>query len=279
VSVQSYIATMTPYARQAAQATGLDCRLFLVQWALESGWAASDGWGNWTCNNEANMSCAPCSNGGYCSCGVHGSPCFCCYPTLQDFTDAYLAFLHNGNYAGVLAATGQPLTAQFQALGQSPWDCGHYGCSGGGGCPTCANAGNSLIAIYQDFQSDFDNACPSVAPPSPPPTNPCAGVSCDACSTCSDGTCFSACPAGWSCVAGECLPPFVELPAKLNATTVVGTALVLVGLIGSGIAVSRLGPVRRVGSKAEEMLAQGPAVLGDGGWSVGLTLPKPGFNR
>ncbi len=197
----AFVSWVLPAARQVASATGLDCRLFLVQWAIETGWAAAHSWGNPTCMNMGNINCHPCTDGGYCSCGTSGA-CFCCYPSLSAFAAAYITRLHNGLYPGVLAAAGSTLASQFTALGQSPWDAGHYRCLGG----SCGAPGYALSQLYAEFQSLFDGAGCGSAPP-PPPPNPCAGVTCDSCSTCQGGACVSACPSGWACSGGACSPP------------------------------------------------------------------------
>lgn len=160
MSVPSFLSTVQPYAAAEAAATGLDCRMFMTQWAFESGWGTSALAQH---NNLAGITCAPCSYGGYCLPGTR----FCGYPSLSAFQQAYNAFLHNGNYGAVLAAAGQPLLTQFVVLGQSPWDAGHY-------MGNCGSPGCSLIEVYQGLQSAIDaaGAACAVAPPSPPPPAP-----------------------------------------------------------------------------------------------------------
>ncbi len=153
MSVASFLAAAAPYAGQEASVTGLDCRLFLVQWGLETGWGSSN---LARCNNWAGLTCDHCTAAGTCS----GR--FACLPSPAAFRSAYDCFLHNGNYGGVLAARGQSLSAQFVALGVSPWDAGHY-------AGTCGHPGCALQNLYAANQSAVDGAARNCAAGTPPP--------------------------------------------------------------------------------------------------------------
>ena len=119
MSVASFLALMAPYAGTAAKDTGLDCRLMLTQWALESGWGTSA-----LAINDHNYAGLRRSAGSGCTCCAGDGISTVC-PSIADFTALYVAILHQ-HYAALLASAGHPLSAQFVALGQSPWDAGHY---------------------------------------------------------------------------------------------------------------------------------------------------------
>lgn len=159
MSNASFLAALAPYAHAQAQATGLDCRLFLVQWAYESAWGSSE------IASHNNFAGIENSNGKGCTVcdGI-----YTCCPSIADFSALYTALITDSLYAGVRATAGQPLAAQFTALGQSPWAGGHY-------AGTCGTPGCALAELYAANQASFDAAgCQSVAvgPPGPNPGNP-----------------------------------------------------------------------------------------------------------
>ena len=154
MSNQSFVAAMAPYAHQVASATGLDCRLFLVQWAYESAWGSSEvaSHNNFAgIEHSAGKGCTVCD-------GI-----FTCCPSVADFAALYTAIIEQPIYASVRATAGQPLGDQFIALGRSPWAAGHY--EGSCGSPGCA-----LAQLYAANAATFDAAgCQSVPPPPPGP--------------------------------------------------------------------------------------------------------------
>lgn len=133
----SFIANFGGIADQVAAGTGLSRWALLVQWAKET----TLGTQILNRNNPGNIRCS--------------SSTFCQYASLADFGDAAIATWHNGFYAGVLASAGQPVHNQLVAIGESPWDAGHYGLK------ECGSAGCSLIALWQ---SDFDSVDPQPKP-------------------------------------------------------------------------------------------------------------------
>jgi hypothetical protein len=126
--VDRYLAT----AQQVVAGTGLDETTLLAQWALETAWGSVFA----GTNNLGNIRCSPTT--------------FCNYPTLAVFAQAAVQTFHNGLYAGVLATAGKSIETQIAALGNSPWDAGHYG----------NPPGSALIPFAQeiDMYSEIDRA-------------------------------------------------------------------------------------------------------------------------
>ncbi|HKW73570.1 MAG TPA: hypothetical protein VJQ08_12175 [Candidatus Dormibacteraeota bacterium] len=112
---QQFAATYGPTADAVAAGTGLDRRSLLIQWADETGWATS--WAG-APNNLGNIE-------------INGQ--VVAYPSLAAFAQAAIATFHNGLYPGVLSSTSWPIEGQLVALGQSPWDAGHYDSGAGPG--------------------------------------------------------------------------------------------------------------------------------------------------
>ena len=197
MSDASFLAEIGPYAAEVAHATGLDCRLFMVQWALESAWGTSGVAHN---NNFAGIE----NSAGH-GCTVCDGIYTCC-PTIADFEALYLAILDQGIYAPVRATAGQSLAAQFRALGASPWAASHYATG-------CGSDGCELINLYAAQRSLFDAAAASSCG-----TDPCTGV---------------VCPPGDTCVAGVCVPPVSPPPSHSVQYIAVGATLL--GLAAFGI--------------------------------------------
>jgi len=195
MSDATFLAKMAPYAMQAAHATGLDCRLFLVQWALESAWGTStvSSHNNYAgLENSAGKGCTVC-NGQY-----------TCCPTVADFTALYLAILGDSTYASVRATAGEALTNQLEALGRSPWAASHYATG-------CGYDGCELVNLYADQKALFDTYCVA------PPPNPCDPSPCPPGCTC---VC-----AGPSCNAADCINCPGSTPAPAGYTPSTGPAL------------------------------------------------------
>lgn len=209
MSVASFVAAMAPYARQVASATGLDCRLFLTQWGYESAWGTSpvSQHNNFAgIENSTGKGCTVCN-------GI-----YTCCPTIQDFTDLYIAIIEQGIYAPVRATAGRALSTQMVALGNSPWAAGHY--EGSCGTPGCG-----LISLYNQFATTI-NACLSAPPACSPP-----------------------CPSGFTCVAGHCVP---TSPPPSGSGTKFGTVLLIVSGVAFGAAAwehrERLGAMLSTGT-------------------------------
>jgi hypothetical protein len=116
-----------PYAQTAAQGTGLSPYLFLAQWSVETAYAEAFAGSH----NLGNITRGGAQNG------------FVNYGSYGEFVQAEILLLHDIPYEGVLASGGKSLYDQCVALGESPWDAGHY--SNGSG------PGSSLIAVLPLF--------------------------------------------------------------------------------------------------------------------------------
>lgn len=130
-NVRSFITLALPYAVQAHQALGWPTSVLLAQWGLEHGWSVPDAQGyNW-----GNTEYAP-------GCPYAGSR-FCYADTPAEGLREYIYTAQLNYYDGVRAAVAQGADATALALGESPWDAGHYG---GADQP-----GSSLLAIMHNF--------------------------------------------------------------------------------------------------------------------------------
>lgn len=113
---------MRPYAEQVASALGVDksfAETVLNQWGLESGWGTS---AHASRNNYGGIKYSK-----YSKTAVAHSSGFAQYKSLQDFATDYVRVLKLDYYKGVLVAAKTPsLVDDAQALGQSPYDAGHY---------------------------------------------------------------------------------------------------------------------------------------------------------
>ena len=114
-----------PEAAAVSHGTGIDPDVLLAQWGVETAWGAS----MFNACNLGNIRClqsVPCVGG------------FAQFPDLGSFCLNCIAVWHNGMYGPVLAA--KTPSAQLLAIGQSPWDAGHYNNGGG--------PGSSIVAAY-----------------------------------------------------------------------------------------------------------------------------------
>ncbi len=155
--VGAFICTALPFARrvQVRQAQeGLPhpwyVSVILAQWGVEHGWSIPD----YTGYNWGNSSAIP----GFDAVGglnVPGSPGAFAYAyTPLQGVEIYQIFTRMGFYTGVWQNYPNGPVAQAKALGQSPWDAGHY--QEGGGIP-----GQSLLNAMNGYNLyRFDN--PSV---------------------------------------------------------------------------------------------------------------------
>ncbi len=152
--VGDFICVALPFARLAQQreiARGLPhpwyVSLTIAQWGFEQGWNIP----GYTGYNWGNSSAIP----GFPAVGginVPGSPSAFAYAyTPVQGVEIYTTFTLMSFYTGVAAAYPYGAIAQAYALGQSPWDAGHY--HEGGGPP-----GATLVTIINEFGLQrFDN--------------------------------------------------------------------------------------------------------------------------
>jgi hypothetical protein len=139
-NVKSFINYTLPYARKASAATGWPVSVILAQWGLETGWRTKTytgfNWGN--CGAMPNQP----TIGGI---NKPGSPAAFAYaysPT-QGVAE-YVHVAHLGYYTRVAsAARAGGANAAARALGQSPWDWGHYTNRG--------DPGSSLISLMRAY--------------------------------------------------------------------------------------------------------------------------------
>ncbi|HEX8996969.1 MAG TPA: LysM peptidoglycan-binding domain-containing protein [Ktedonobacterales bacterium] len=138
-NVRAFIAYTLPYARKASAQTGWPVSVILAQWGLETGWRTRTYTGfNW--GNCGAMPGQPTIGG----INKPGSPAAFAYAyTPTQGVDEYVHVAHLGYYSRVAAASRQGADAAARALGQSPWDWGHYT---NRGIP-----GSSLISIMRVF--------------------------------------------------------------------------------------------------------------------------------
>jgi hypothetical protein len=129
-NVRAFIHLALPYAQQAYTRLSWQTSVILAQWGLEHGWTVPDAQGyNW-----GNTEYAP-------GCPKPGRFCYAPTPAegLREYV--YTAQLHY--YDGVRAAVPQGADATAVALGQSPWDEGHYTADG--------SPGDALLRLMREF--------------------------------------------------------------------------------------------------------------------------------
>lgn len=152
---QDFVTAYKPYADRLAAQTRLSPWLFLAQFAVETGWGASDLAAN--CHNLAGI--RP-NDQGLAHPGVSQVPGpFLCYPNLDTFGANYLEVINHSDYDAVRATAGRPLWDQMAALGAAPWDAGHYVARPGAG------QGSALGIL-------FDQSLKSIAGESPTERSP-----------------------------------------------------------------------------------------------------------
>lgn len=139
-NVKAFINYTLPYARKASAQTGWPVSVILAQWGLETGWRTKTytgyNWGN--CGAMPNQP----TIGGI---NKPGSPAAFAYAysPAQGLAE-YVHVAHLGYYTKVAqAARTSGATAAARALGQSPWDWGHYTSRG--------DPGSSLIGIMRVY--------------------------------------------------------------------------------------------------------------------------------
>lgn len=133
-NVHAFITIALPYALQAHQELKWQTSVMLAQWGFEHGWSVPDSQGyNW-----GNTTYAP-------DCQYQQGSRFCYAPTPAEGLREYVYTAQLSYYDGVRAAVAHGADATALALGQSPWDGGHYGGDSG------AQPGSTLLGIMHDF--------------------------------------------------------------------------------------------------------------------------------
>ncbi|HET9111465.1 MAG TPA: hypothetical protein VFN78_11610 [Ktedonobacterales bacterium] len=140
----AFITTMLPFAQQLHHDLGWPVSVTLAQMGVEHGWRLPDfdGW------NLANSKVFPdpAGDGGVCfrQASVRD---FCYAPTPQIGVAIYEHVAHLSYYAAIGQATRSGgAMAAARALGQSPWDAGHYALNG--------VPGGALIAAMNTYHLD-----------------------------------------------------------------------------------------------------------------------------
>lgn len=129
-SVRAFLEMALPYAVQAHQTLGWQTSVILAQWGLEHGWTVPDSQGfNW-----GNTTYAP-------DCPKSGR--FCYASTPEEGLREYIYTAQLPWYKPVRNAVPLGADATAVALGESPWDAGHYTVDG--------HPGDSLLAILHEF--------------------------------------------------------------------------------------------------------------------------------
>lgn len=143
-SPAAFIATMLPFAQQLHQDLGWPVSVTLAQMGVEHGWRLPDfdGW------NLANSKVFPDPDGDGGVCFRQASVrSFCYAPTPQIGVAIYEHVAHLSYYAAIgQAARSGGAQAAARALGQSPWDAGHYALNG--------VPGGALIAAMNTYHLD-----------------------------------------------------------------------------------------------------------------------------
>jgi LysM repeat protein len=138
-NVRAFIDYTLPYAQRASKQTGWPVSVILAQWGLETGWKTKTytgyNWGN--CGAMPNQP----TIGGI---NVPGSPAAFAYAyTPEQGLAEYVHVASLGYYTHIAPAANNGADAAARALGQSPWDWGHYTNRG--------DPGSSLISIMRVF--------------------------------------------------------------------------------------------------------------------------------
>ncbi len=139
-NVHDFLALAMPYAVQAHNELAWPTSVILAMWGLEHGWHVPDYTGyNW--GNSGAIEGYPTVPG----INVPGSPgAFAYANTPIDGLNIFLHVARLSYYTAVAPAAAQGgADAAAVALGQSPWDAGHY--------TNIGQPGSSLIAIMRDF--------------------------------------------------------------------------------------------------------------------------------
>ncbi|HET9112151.1 MAG TPA: LysM peptidoglycan-binding domain-containing protein [Ktedonobacterales bacterium] len=138
-NVSAFINYTLPYARKASAQTGWPVSVILAQWGLETGWRTRTYTGyNW--GNCGAMPGQPTIGG----INKPGSPAAFAYAnTPSQGLAEYVHVAHLGYYTRVAQAAHSGSDAAARALGQSPWDWGHY--------TNRNDPGSSLVSIMRVY--------------------------------------------------------------------------------------------------------------------------------
>lgn len=140
-SPAAFIQTMLPYAQKAHKDLGWPTSVVLAQMGVEHGWRFPD-FDGWNLANSRPFA-DPNGDGGVCF-GQTIIRNFCYSPTPWIGLAVYEHCAHLSYYRGVAsAARSGGAVAAARALGQSPWDAGHYSANG--------VAGQALINAMNTF--------------------------------------------------------------------------------------------------------------------------------
>jgi hypothetical protein len=142
-SPAAFIATMLPFAQQLHHDLGWPVSMMLAQMGVEHGWRLPDfdGW------NLANSKVFPDPDGDGGVCFRQASVrSFCYAPTPQIGVAIYEHVAHLSYYTAVGQAARSGGAQAARALGQSPWDAGHYALNG--------VPGGALIAAMSTYHLD-----------------------------------------------------------------------------------------------------------------------------
>lgn len=112
---EEFITRYASLAFQAQEETGIDYRVILAQWALETGWGEND-----LSRHHNNLGSIK-YTGKY---GTPGPNGFASYSDLNEFLEDYIRVMNLDYYARVRSA--QDPEAQIRALQASPYDENHY---------------------------------------------------------------------------------------------------------------------------------------------------------
>ncbi len=130
--VRAFVKLALPYARQAHAALSWPVGLLVAQWGWEHGWQVPDAQGyNW-----GNTTYAP-------GCPYRAGSRFCYAATPAEGLRQYIYTARLPWYRGVTEAARHGVEAAAVALGQSPWDAGHYTHDG--------HPGDDLLAVLRQF--------------------------------------------------------------------------------------------------------------------------------
>lgn len=132
-------------AKECHAKSHLPISVILAQWILETGGFKSNLFRY--CYNLAGIK----YHGAYTD-----SNGFSCYPTLQAAADDWVRTISLGYYDNVrhISQSSNVVAEVFSALGESPWDAGHYNNGQG--------AGSSLLALYKADNLEVFDILPDV---------------------------------------------------------------------------------------------------------------------
>lgn len=138
---EAFIEEYQPLAQELSDATGIDHRVFLSQFAVDTAWGTS------RLAREANNLTKLKTNDRF-------DGTYAAFSSLQEFSAAYRQELANPIHAGIVQSVGEPVEAQLQALAESPLDDNHYDAEGGPGTALFGAANAMGFDITQSPQQN-----------------------------------------------------------------------------------------------------------------------------